>query len=114
MFIIFSLISVWFFDDGYIALVLRVHFVCEFDVSRGAKQLHGLKNIKMFFFCRSKAGFALSLVGGERIYPSFRCLACPFGPAAKQVRGSRKTCAQSQSSCLETHRPGLDPRWRIF
>ena len=28
-------------------------------------------------------------MGGERIYPSNRCHACPFGPAAERVRGSR-------------------------
>jgi hypothetical protein len=52
----------------------------------------------MFLFVRlSKADSSLSTKGGERIYyPSYRCPACPFGPAESQVRGFRgairRTC----------------------
>ena len=49
-----------------------------------------LRTAKYFLFFRlSKAGYALSPMGGERIYPSNRCPACPFGPADERVRGSR-------------------------
>ena len=52
--------------------------------------MHMFENSKMLFiFCRSKVGSALSPMDEECIYPSNRCLACPFGSAAEQVRGSR-------------------------
>ena len=44
---------------------------------------------KQFFFRLSKACSALSPTGEEHIYPSYRCPAFPYGPAAVRVRGSR-------------------------
>ena len=69
---------------------MRVCFVCDSDVSRSAEKLYKVESSKMLLIFRlSKAGSVLSPKDGEHICPSYRGRACPYGPAAERVCGSR-------------------------